>query len=150
MELFQELRWILIIACSVSLFFPVNVPLAALAYKVQRGAKPLDLDTQAFWVRSAMAALGLTVLSWLVLFLDQYLVGLDFPADMVHLVLFLVLLPAGIWYFIWIFGVDEAMDGVNIFLIYLALPSLVLAFFVLINFTWPTALAESFLPPLPT
>ena len=148
MELLKELRWLLIVVAAVSLYFPLNVPLAALAYKVQRGPKPLDIETEALWFRSTVAAFGLSVASWGAILLDYYLVrSQDLPADLVHLTLLGALVVLGIWYFFVIFGVDEATEAFGIFLLYLGLPGVVLTLLLLLNIRFALWIPEGWVLP---
>lgn len=147
MELFKEIRWLLIIVVSVSLYFPLNVPLAALAYKVQRGTRPLGMEQFPFWVRSALAAVGLTAMSYVTLLVDYYLVGLDMPADAIHIGLLLLYFPAGLWFFVMMFDLDEFGEGFNIFLLYLGLPAVVLVLMLAIGFRLPFLLPEGWILP---
>jgi hypothetical protein len=144
-ELFREVRWLLILVVSISLYFPLNVPLAALAYRVQRGTKPIPLETGPFWTRSAFVALGLTILSYLTLGLDYFAVSWGLPADVVHLVFLGLYLPVGVWYVFWMFELEEALEAFNILLIYVALPGLPLALIVSLGFDLPVWLADSWL-----
>jgi hypothetical protein len=147
-ELLQELRWLLIVVAAVSLYFPLNVPLAALAFKVQRGTKPLGMESSSLWFRSTVAALGMTLMSWGAIFLDYYLVRVqDLPADVVHLTVLAFLVPAGMWYFFLIFGLDEALDAVSIFLIYLGLPGVVLTLLLVMNVRLPFVIPEGWVLP---
>ena len=59
MGLFLFFSWALVTIGAVTLIWPVNVPLAALAYKIRNGSGPNPLADEGFWWRSTFAALGL-------------------------------------------------------------------------------------------
>jgi hypothetical protein len=146
-EQFNEVRWLLVLVVSAALYFPLTVPLAALAYKVQRGPKPIEMEPAPFWTRSTLVALGLALMAGAVMFVDHWLVSLDFPAGFVHLALLLLFLPAGAWYVFWMFEYDELSEGVSAFLVFIGLPAVLFAFFLLFNFRLPVALPESWVIP---
>ena len=85
MEFFEFFRLSLIILITVSLYWPLTVPLAAAAYKVRIGAQEIPLSIVTFWVRSTVAALGMAVLSVALIGSDQALTWLGLPAGPVHL-----------------------------------------------------------------
>jgi hypothetical protein len=145
-EVFLFFRWVLVTIVTVTLFWPVNVPLAALAYKVRNGPKPIPLETQAFWVRSTFAALGLCLLALFLVGVDAGLVAAGVPAGIVHLILFMLYLPAAVWFVFWIFALDDGLEALSLLVIYVFLPGLVLgALYLLFDFRAPLALAESWL-----
>ena len=51
MELFQFLRGTLAWMASITLLWPINVPLLALAFKIRQGAKEIDMERDEFWKR---------------------------------------------------------------------------------------------------
>ena len=59
MDLFAFIGWCLAVLCLVTLAWPLNVPLMALAYKVRRGTEPLDIEGAELWTRSALGSAGL-------------------------------------------------------------------------------------------
>ena len=94
MELFAFFRWVLVITVTTTLFWPLTVPLAALAYKMRLGPAPVPMPTSAFWTRSAFAALGLAVMALALAGLDYLLAQGGFPPGVVH---FALLLPDPEW-----------------------------------------------------
>src|SRR2546430_11689471 len=95
MEFFAFFRHLLIILIAISLYWPLNVPLAALAYKVRLGAEPVPLPVVTFWVRSTVAALGMAVLSVSLLGSDQFLTSIGLPPGPVDLAMAIVYVPLG-------------------------------------------------------
>jgi hypothetical protein len=53
-DLFAFVGWFVAVVCAVTVAWPLNVPLMALAYKVRRGSEPLDLEARELWTRSAL------------------------------------------------------------------------------------------------
>jgi hypothetical protein len=117
--------WALVTILAVTLLWPLNVPAAALAYKVRQGDRPVPFEPRAFWMRSAFAALGLAVLSLVALGLAYVLIqSAEFPAGPVHLVLVLAYVPLGVWYMFLMFAMDDLLEGLSLFLLYILLPGL--------------------------
>jgi hypothetical protein len=140
----EVIRWVLILLVSVSIYWPLNIPLAALAYKVRLGPRPLPMETSAFWTRATFVALGLAVLAAALMFLDYGLVtGMEMPAAIVHLGLFLLYLPVAVWYVFWMFALDDLLEAFSLLLIYLCLPGFVLALLWQFDVQLPLALADS-------
>jgi len=147
-EFYTFVRWVLVIAISTTLFWPLTVPLAALAYKVRLGPAPVPLEPAAYWTRSAFAALGLAFLALVVAGLDNLLWLGDFPAKLVHVVVLLAYIPAAVWFLTVIFALEDLGQGLSVLTIWIFLPGLVLGLMSLIGITFPLDLAESWLPPV--
>jgi hypothetical protein len=117
--------WLMVTIVGVTVLWPLNIPVAALAYKIRQGNQPMPLEPGPFWWRATFAALGLFVLSWVAVALDQMLVkGAEFPANAVHLVLLLVYLPAGVWYLLWMFALEDFFQALSLFVLYITVPGL--------------------------
>lgn len=125
MGLFGFFGWACILTCLVALAWPLNVPVMALAYKVRRGTEPVDYEAAEFWTRALLAALGPAVLALLV-FVAAYLlvVPVGLPSGPVLLVLFLGYLPAAVGLVWWCFGLDEMLDALGVFVLYILMPVL--------------------------
>jgi len=124
-DLFAFIGWTLAVLCLVTVAWPVNVPLMALAYKVRLGSQPLDVDGWELWTRSALASLGPAGMSLVLLGLAYLLVHVaELPQGPTVLVLLLLYLPAAVFYVSWCWGLDEFVDGLGLFLIYVLLPGL--------------------------
>src|SRR5262245_27202143 len=59
-----------------TVLWPLTIPLAALAYKVRLGSKPVPFETGPFWTRCTFAALGLAVMSGLMIGVHYLFTGL--------------------------------------------------------------------------
>jgi hypothetical protein len=124
-QLFGYVGWVVAIVCAVTLAWPLNVPLMALAYKVRHGSQPLDVEGSELWTRSALASVGPAGLSLALLLLAYALVrGAQLPSGPTLLVLLLLYLPAAVGFVTWCWGYDEFVDGLGVFLIYVLLPGL--------------------------
>src|SRR2546430_523892 len=126
MEFFAFFRHLLIILIAISLYWPLNVPLAALAYKVRLGAEPVPLPPVTFWVRSTVAALGMAVLSLSLLGSDTFLTYIGLPPGPVHLAMSVVYLPLGAAWMHKAFLLEDAWEGLSTLLLFVFIPGLVL------------------------
>jgi hypothetical protein len=142
-DVFAFISWAVAILCVVTLAFPVNVPVMALAYKVRLGTQPLDVDQSELWTRAALAAIGPAGMSLAVLALAYGLIRLaGLPQGPTILVLFLLYLPAAVAYVTWCWGYDEFVDGLGLFLIYVLLPGLPLLLVGWLAGLWRTLAAN--------
>jgi hypothetical protein len=139
-EFFIFVRRLLVVMLTVSLLWPLNVPLAALAYKIRNGPGPIPLEPADFWIRSTFASLGLAVLALVTTALDYVLAErAEIPPGIVHLVMMMLFVPAAVWYVFWMFALDELLEGVSLLVIYLFLPGFVLVvLFALFDFRFLT------------
>jgi hypothetical protein len=149
-ELFAFFRWVLVITVTTTLFWPLTVPLAALAYKMRLGPAPVPMPASAFWTRSAFAALGLAVMALAVAGLDYLLCQGGFPPGVVHFALLLLYVPLAVWFLTVMFALEDPLQGLGVLVIWIFLPGLVLGGLSLLGFDLPLALAESWLPKDPT
>jgi hypothetical protein len=124
-EFFLFVRQVLVVVLTVSFFWPLTIPLAALAYKIRSGQRPIALEPAAFWTRATFAALGLCLLAVAIMANDRFLVEYaELPAGIVHLVMLTVFIAIAVWYVFWMFALDELLDGVGLLMIFLFLPGL--------------------------
>jgi hypothetical protein len=138
-DLFAFVGWTVAVFCAVTLAFPLNVPLMALAYRVRLGTQPLDVEGSELWTRAALASVGPAAMSLVLLALTYVLVRLaGLPQGATVLVLFLLYLPAAVGYVTWCWGYDEFVDGLGLFLIYVFLPGLPLVLVGWLTGLWRT------------
>jgi hypothetical protein len=127
-DLFRFISAILVIITVVALVWPLNVPLLALAFKVRHGIRPLPYDEpKEFWLRSAGGALGLCGISLVVLLLAYLLVDALQLQDVqgpIELVLLLLYVPAAVVFLFWMFAMEDLMEALGVFLLYVLLPAL--------------------------
>src|SRR5262245_32900724 len=103
--------WCLTVLAVVTLVWPLNIPLMALAYKVRQGGQKIDMEDREFWTRSTFAALGLTALSLVTLGIAYLLIaGAELPAGQMHLVLLLAYLPLAVWFLFWIYAMEDLLQ----------------------------------------
>ena len=96
-------------------------------------------EASELWTRSALAALGLAGMALVVLGLAYLLVHVaELPQGPTALVLLLLYLPAAVFYVCWCWGLDEFVDGLGLFLIYVMLPGLPLLLIGWLAGTWHT------------
>ena len=146
MELFNFFHWALATTIAVVMLWPVNVPILALAYKVQHGPNPIPMERSEFWTRSTFAALVLAVAGLGCAVVDYLLVtGADLPAGPIHLMVFMAFLPAGAWLLFWMYAMDDLGPAFSLLLIYLCLPGFVLTLLTWLGLWFPVGLAESWL-----
>jgi hypothetical protein len=126
-DLFSFTAWLLLTVVVVTIIWPLNVPLLALAIRVRRAQQPIGYEPLELWWRSAAGALGLALLALIVvglsygLIIEMELKGARGP---VHLVLLLVFFAAGIPFLFWILGLDDMVEAAGIFVLYVFLPGL--------------------------
>jgi hypothetical protein len=126
LEFWEFFRQVLILLITISLYFPLNVPLAALACKVRVGSQPVPLPMVSFWLRATLAAAGMAVLSLSLMGLDKFLTVTGLPRGLVHLVMCFFYVPLGAWWMFKVFAQDDMWEGLSTLLLYVFLPGFVL------------------------
>jgi hypothetical protein len=125
-DILAFLAWTLVVMHGVAVLWPVNTAFMALAFKVQHGPDPLPLEGREFWTRATFAALGVAVLSLLLIGLAYLLVGVvELPGGPVHLLLLLIYVPVAVAGVFWLFALDDVLQALSIFGIYMMLPGIV-------------------------
>ncbi len=125
MGVFGFFSWALVTVLAVTLLWPLNVPVAALAYKVRLGPQPVPLESREFWIRSTFAALGLAVLGLVLLGLTYVLVeAAELPPGPTQLLLVACYLPAAVWFVFWIFALEDLLQALGVFMLYVLLAGL--------------------------
>ena len=127
MDLFSFVGWLLVTVVVVTIIWPLNIPLLALAIKVRRAQQPLGYEPSELWWRCTFGALGLAVLALIAAGLSY---GLIYEMEMqtvqgpVQLVLLVLFVAAGIPYLFWVLGLDDMVEAAGIFVLYVFLPGL--------------------------
>jgi hypothetical protein len=112
------------------MLFPVNIPLAALAFRIWRETKQTDVEGSELWIRSGLASFGVAVACAAFLGLDYVLAELaEFPAGPIHIIAFVGFLAVACWVMAYMFSFEDYFQGVSLTIIYLFLP--LIALFVL-------------------
>jgi len=142
--LFKFVSWCLVTLSVVTLLWPLNIPLAALAYKVRRGYLPVPLERGEFWFRSTLASLGLAGMTLVLLVLNYALVeGAEFKPEQVQLILLMLYLPAAVWLLFWAFALEDGIEAVGLFFLYVLLPGLPLLLIGFLAGWWQALHAEA-------
>jgi hypothetical protein len=124
-DLFKAVSPFLTVLAIVAVIWPLNVPLLAAAIKVSQGTAKLDYEPRELWLRSALGSFGLAVLGLLLL---GFAYGLIEEAEfkdargVIHLVLLLLYVPAGIAFLFWALALDDLVQAISIFALYFLLP----------------------------
>lgn len=118
----SNLAWMATVAC----LWPLNIPLAALAYKVRQGNTPIDMEDTEYWTRCTFGSLFLALLTVGFVGLDYYLTDAGLPAGAIHLVISFAYVAAGWWLYFVMFALDDPFEGLSLFLLYMYLPITVL------------------------
>ena len=127
MEFYYFLRGTLAWTATVAILWPFNILLAALAYKIRLGPNKNPLKPKEYWVRSGAVATVVAAITLVALVLDYVLAEeMDFPAGPVHLVVFMAYVPAAVWAIFVFFSLEDLMQALSVFVIYIYLPVLVL------------------------
>ena len=127
MDLFSFTAWMLLTVVVVTIVWPLNNPLMALAIKVRRANQPIGYEPAELWWRCTFGALGLAVLALIVCGLSYGLIEeMEMKAVQgpVHLVLLLIFIAAGIPYLFWMLGLDDMVEAAGIYVLYVFLPGL--------------------------
>jgi hypothetical protein len=124
-DLYRFFSWCLVLIAVITLLWPANILLMALAYKVRQGNRPIEMEPSEFWWRCALAALGLAGFSLVLLGLNYGLVSAaGVPMGPVQLTLFLFYVPAAIGFLYWMLALDDLLQGSGVFSLYILLPLL--------------------------
>jgi hypothetical protein len=129
---YKSLAWMATVAC----LWPVNIPMAGLAYKIRQGHKPIDMESDEFWWRCTFAPLILAGITLAFIGADYFLTDSDFPSGPVHLVIFLGYLGSASWLYYVFFALEDFFQALGMVLIYLCIPIAVLFLFNLITGWW--------------
>jgi hypothetical protein len=124
-DLFTLVAWIQVVLVAVTIAWPLNVPLLAAACKVRQGTQPLGYTPREFWLRCTFGALGLCGMTLLLLGFTYGLIEeaeLKPAAGVVHLVLLLVYAVLAIAYLFWMLALEDMLEALSVFLLYVFLP----------------------------
>src|SRR5215510_5073676 len=127
MELYAFLRGAMAWTILLATLWPLNIPLAALAYKIRSGPRPMTMERAELWTRSTFGTLVVALASLAAIAVDYVLVELaEFPAGPIHLAVFMGYLAIATWIFFVFFALDDLLGALGLFVIYIYLPVLVL------------------------
>jgi hypothetical protein len=138
-DLYRFVSWCLVTISVVTLIWPVNIPLLALAYRVRQGRQSVDMEPGEFWWRCSFGSLGLACLSLVLLGLNYCLVRMaELPPGPVQLTLFLGYVPAGIGFLLWMLAFEDMLEATSVFLLYILLPGIVVLLIGRLTHSWET------------
>jgi hypothetical protein len=129
-DFFSFVAWVLVTVVAVTAVWPLNIPLLALAAKVRQGTQKLDYEAGEFWWRCTFGALGLAVFTLILLGLCYGLiVEMEFGQraqvkGIIQLVLLAIYVPVAVLYLFWIFALEDLLQALSVFLLYVGLPGL--------------------------
>jgi hypothetical protein len=127
MEMYNFLRGLLAWTATVACLWPLNAPLLALAFKIQQGPKPIDMENSEYWFRSFVGSLALAVTTAAFVFIDYLIAdGAELPAGPTHLVVVAAYVPVAVWIVAYFFAMDDLLQGFSLLVIYLFMPIFVL------------------------
>jgi hypothetical protein len=129
-DFFSFVGWILVTVVAVTAAWPLNIFLLALAVKVRRGPQKLDYEVFEFWWRCTFGALGLAVLTLILLgFCYGLIVEMEFGQQaqakgIIQLVLLAIYAPLAVLYLFWMLALEDMLQALSVFLLYVGLPGL--------------------------
>jgi hypothetical protein len=128
MELYLFVWATLAWTVTIAALWPVNVPLAALSYRIWNGTRPIDEEMQEeLWRRAAYGSLLIGLSAVAAVVLDYILwkwAGL--PSGVVHLVVYLGLVSLATWLLMLFFALEDFFQGLSMLILYLYLPVFIL------------------------
>ena len=143
MELYNFFRGTLAWSATIACLWPVNAFLLAFALKIQHGAKPIDMENDEYWTRSFVTSLVLGLVTAAFIFVDHMLADwADLPAGAIHMIVYAGYVPCAVWILTLFFAMDDLLNGLSLFVIYVYLPVLVvlllngLLWLFKLNFRW--------------
>jgi hypothetical protein len=151
-DFFEFFRQVLILLVIISVYWPLTIPLAALAYKVRLGAHPVPLGFFSYWLRAAVASGGMAVIALSLTGFDALMTTVDVPAGLTHVVVFLAFIPLGAWWMFTAFALEDFWEGLSTLLLFVFLPGLVLVLLKLlfeVDMPHPLQIRE-WIAPVPT
>jgi hypothetical protein len=116
---------------TVAVLWPLNIPLAALAFKIRQGRMPVEMepDEWSHGSRCTFAPLILAAITVAFFFVDNQLTQADFPAGPVHMVVFFGYLATASWLFYVFFALEDFFQALGMVVIYFYVPMTVLYLF---------------------
>jgi len=129
-DIFQFFWSTLAWTATVAVLFPLNVPMAALAFRIWRETKETDVEGSELWIRSSVGSFGVAVVCAVFVALDYVLADLaEFPAGPIHIIAFAGFVAVACWVMFYVFSFEDYLQGVSLTIIYLFLP--LIALFIL-------------------
>jgi hypothetical protein len=129
-DIFQFFWGALAWTVTVAVLWPLNIPMAALSFRIWRETKESDIEGSELWIRAALASGAVMIICLVFVAVDYVLADLaEFPPGIIHLVIFVGFLALACWVMAYIFSLEDFFQGLSLVIIYLFLP--VIALFLL-------------------
>jgi hypothetical protein len=126
-DLFQFCWAVLAWTTTVAILCPLNMPMAALAFRIWRENRDTDIEGAELWQRAFLASAALAVLTVAFVAVDWALTDYaEFPPGPIHLVIFIGFIALASWVMFYIFSLDDYFEGLSLVAIYLFIPVIVL------------------------
>jgi len=136
-DVYRFVSWCLTIIAVVTLIWPVNIGLLALAYKVRQGRQPIDMEPSEFWWRCCFGALGLLGISVVLLGLNYLLVQMaGMPAGPVQIMLLFGYVLAALGFLFWMIAHEDLLHAASVFFLYVLLPGVPLLLIGRMTHSW--------------
>jgi hypothetical protein len=115
---------------TVAALWPINIPMAALSFRIWRETKASDIEGTELWIRAFLASTCITVIAVVFVAIDYVIVELmELPPGPVHITVFVGMLALACVAMLYMFSLEDFFQGLSLAMIYLFLP--VLALFLL-------------------
>jgi hypothetical protein len=125
LDLFGFVSWVVVLILTVTLLWPINTLLLALAYKVRQGTQPISIEVNELWIRAVFASLALALTSVVMLgLLYGFTQSAQMPAGVVQSVLLAAYLPAAVGLLFWILALEDLLQATSVFMLYILIPGL--------------------------
>jgi len=126
-DIFQFAWSMLAWTVTVAALWPLNVPMAALSFRIWRETRESDIEGSELWVRAFLASTSLAVLTILFVAVDWAIADqAEFAPGVVHMTILVGFLAAASGIVVYIFSLDDFFQGVSLVIIYVFLPVIVL------------------------
>jgi hypothetical protein len=136
-DVYRFVSWCLTVIAVVTIIWPVNSALLALAYKVRQGRQPIEMEAYEFWWRCCFGALGMFGMSLVLLGLDYLMVRTaGMPAGPVQFMLLMAYIAAAIGYLFWMIAHEDLLHAASVFFLYVLLPGVPLLLIGRMTHSW--------------
>jgi hypothetical protein len=115
---------------TIAVLFPLNAPMAALAFRIWRETKETDIEGGELWTRAFLASGALALIMVGFVLLDWVLADVaEIASGPIHLAVFIGFVALAALVVQYMFSLDDYFQGLSMVIVYLFLP--LFALFVL-------------------
>lgn len=112
---------------TIAILWPVNAPMAALAFRIWRETKDTDIEGGELWTRAFLTSGALALLMVGFVMLDWVLADVaEIASGPIHLAVVIGFVALASWVVQYLFSLDDYFEGLSMVLVYLFLPLLAL------------------------